>query len=128
MFKNTLTFLVALIGFACPTVGRADVVTEWNLKTTQFTVAGRLTPADAWNVLAATGVSVSDALTAISGKSPPLLVKLNPSPDASVEAAVAAASHAVLLNIIPAQQEGIEAAYNAALAKIPDSTSKGISK
>jgi hypothetical protein len=124
MFKNTLTFLAALIGFACPTVGRADVVTEWNLKTTQFTVAGRLTPADAWNVLAATGVSVSDALTAISGKSPPLLVKLNPSPDASVEAAVAAASHAVLLNIIPAQQEGIEAAYNAALAKISDSTSK----
>ena len=96
MIGRPLIFLVTAISFAWPMIGRADVVTEWNLKSAQFTVAGRLSPPDAWNVLATTGVSVSDALAAISGKSPPLLVKLNPSPDASIEAAVAAASHAVL--------------------------------
>lgn len=124
MIGRPLIFLVTAISFAWPMIGRADVVTEWNLKSAQFTVAGRLSPPDAWNVLATTGVSVSDALAAISGKSPPLLVKLNPSPDTSSEAAVAAASHTVLLKMIPGQQEAIEAAYQAALAKIPDSASK----
>jgi hypothetical protein len=124
MFRRPVILLVTAVSFAAPMIGRADVVTEWNLKSAQFTVAGRLSPPDAWNVLATTGVSVSDALAAISGKSPPLLVKLNPSPDTSIEAAAAAASHAVLLKMIPGQQEGIEAAYQAALAKIPDNPSK----
>jgi hypothetical protein len=124
MIGRPLILLVTAISFAWPMIGRADVVTEWNLKGAQFTVADRLSPPDAWNVLAATGVSVADALAVISGKSPPLLVKLNPSPDASIEAAVAAASHAVLLKMIPGQQEAIEAAYQAALAMIPDNASK----
>jgi hypothetical protein len=59
-----------------------------------------------------------------SGKFPPLLVKLQPSPGASIEATVAAVSRTVLLAMIPGQQEGIEAAYQAALAKIPDSAGK----
>jgi hypothetical protein len=77
----------------------ADVVTEWNLKTAQFTLDARIPPPDANQVVATTSVSVSDALTAISGKFPPLLVKLSPSPGASVDATVAAASHGVLLQM-----------------------------
>ena len=56
-----LILLVTAISFAWPMIGRADVVIEWNLKSAQFTVAGRLSPPDAWNVLATTGVSVSDS-------------------------------------------------------------------
>ena len=124
MIGRLIIFLVAAVSSAWPMIGRADVVTEWNLKSAQFTLAGRLPPPDAWNVLATTGVAVSDALAAISGKSSPILVKVNPTPDASIEAAVAAASHTVLLKMIPAQQENIEAAYQAALAKIPDGAGK----
>jgi hypothetical protein len=94
----------------------ADVVTEWNLKTAQFTLDARIPPPDANQVVATTSMSVSDALTAISGKFPPLLVKLSPSPGASVDATVAAASHGVLLQMLPGQQ--------AALAKIPDNASQ----
>ena len=122
--RRPLFLLVTMVSFAWPITGRADAITEWNLKIAQFTVAGRLAPPDAWNVLATTGVSTADALTAISGKFPALLVKLKPSPDASIEAVVAAASRTVLLAMIPGQQEGIEAAYQTALAKIPDGEGK----
>ncbi len=100
------------------------MVTEWNLKTAQFTLDARLLAPDANRVVATTAVSVSDALTATAGKSSPLLVKLNPSPNASIEATVAAASHGVLVKMVPAQQAAIEAAYQAALAKIPDGANK----
>src|SRR5262249_60050612 len=97
MIGRSLILFVTVMSFAWQMIGRADAITEWNLKIAQFTVAGRLAPPDAWNVLATTGVSTADALTAISGKFPALLVKLKPSPDASIEAAVAAASRTVLL-------------------------------
>ncbi len=124
MGNKPLIFLTTILTLPFPAIGLADVVTEWSLKSAQFTVAGRLPPPDAWNVLATTGVAVSDALAAISGKSGPILVKVNPVPDASMDAAVAAASHAVLLKTIPAQHENIEAAYQAAIAKVPDGASK----
>ena len=42
MIKKPLMFLIATIGLACPKTGRADVVTEWNLKTAQFMLDARL--------------------------------------------------------------------------------------
>ena len=42
MIQKPLMFLIATIGLACPMAGRADVVTEWNLKTAQFTLDARL--------------------------------------------------------------------------------------
>src|SRR3982074_2732241 len=121
---RTLIFLSTIIGLAWPMMGRADVVTEWNLKTAQFTLDARFLAPDANQVVATAGVAVSDALTAITGKFSPLLVKLNPTPPAPAAATVPAASQDVLLKMVPAQQAAIEAAYQAALAKIPDSASK----
>src|SRR5205085_292898 len=76
LVRLLLVLLIAVMSFAWPVLARADVITEWNLKTAQFTVAGRLAPPDAWDVLATTGVSTADALAAISGKFPALLAKL----------------------------------------------------
>ena len=45
-------------------------------------------------------------------------------PNASVDAAVAAAHRATLAKLIPAQQKAIDAAYQAALAGIPDGPAK----
>jgi hypothetical protein len=105
-------------------IARADVVTDWNLKAAQITLDARLGAPDATEVIATTEVAVSDALTAITGKYTPLFVELSPFPKASVEATVAAASHAVLLKMVPGQQPGIDAAYETSLAKIPDSDAK----
>jgi hypothetical protein len=109
-----------------PALAQADTATEWNLKAAQITVAGKLGPVDSWNVLAVSGVAASDALAAISGQHP-FIAKLDKTPDASPDAAIASATHDVLLTMIPSQKEGIEAAYAVALAKLPEAgREKGI--
>jgi hypothetical protein len=124
MLKEPLTLLMIALSLTCASPGRADIVTDWELKTAQLTLDARIPPPDANEVVATTEVSVSDALTAITGKHSPLLVKLNPLPTASVDATVAAASHVVLLKMLPGQQAAIDAAYVAAIEKIPDNNTK----
>jgi len=102
-----------------PILAQADAVTDWNLKTAELTIAGRLSPPDSWTVLATTNVAASDALSAISGQSP-FIAKLDKTPDAAPEAAIAAANNTVLLTMIPSQKEAIDQAYNAAIAKLPE--------
>jgi hypothetical protein len=58
-------------------------------------------------------------MAAISGQ-PPFLAKLDRTPNASPEAAIAAASREVLLKMVPDQKAATEDAYTAALAKLPD--------
>src|ERR1051325_2250722 len=116
---NLKTVLLCIALLVYPVGANADVVTDWNQKVAQITLSGRLGPPDSWNVLAASGVAVSDALAAISGQAP-ILAKLDREPDAAPEAAVAAASHTVLLTMVPDQKAAIEDAYKAALASLPD--------
>jgi hypothetical protein len=124
MLKQPLLLLIMASSFACASPGRADIVTDWELKVAQFTLDARIPPSDANEVVATTEVSVSDALTAITGRYSPLLVKLHPAPTASVDAAVAAASRVVLLKMLPGQQAGVDSVYAAAIANIPDSDIK----
>lgn len=121
-FKSLLALCFGVLSYAG--VAHADVVTDWNMKVAQITIAGRLSPPDSWEVIATAGVAVADALAAISGK-PPLLAKLDRTPNAAPEAAIAAASRDVLLKMVPDQKAATEEAYQAALAKLPDA-GKGI--
>jgi hypothetical protein len=106
-----------------PVLAHADVVTEWNMKATQITFAGKLGPPDSWRILATAAVAVSDALSAISGQSP-LITKLDRAPEALPEAAIASANRDVLLALVPSQKEAIEAAYTAAISKLPEKGKK----
>jgi hypothetical protein len=114
--KRILLFVAMLV---CPVLAHADAVIDWNLKAAELTIAGRLSPVDTWSVLATANVAASDALSAISGQSP-FIAKLDKMPDAQPEAAVAAANHTVLLTMIPSQNDAIEQAYNAMIAKLPE--------
>ena len=123
---NNLGKLLFCVAAVYPVAAHADVVTDWNQKAAQITLAARFGPPNSWNVIAASAVAVSDALAAISGQ-PPIMAKLDRVPDAAPEAAVAAASHAVLLAMVPGQITAIEDAYKEAVAKLPDAgKEKGI--
>jgi PAP2 superfamily protein len=111
--------LLSAVLLVYPILAHADAVTDWNLKAAELTVAGRLSPVDSWTVLATTSVAASDALSAISEQSP-FIAKLDKTPDAAPEAAIAAANQTVLLMMIPSQKEAIDAAYNAVIAKLPE--------
>lgn len=115
--KNPLTTaafttiaLAAALAAALPASARADAVTDWNQKTQAFITEAKLGTPPAIRVVALVQTAADEAL-AVAGNAAP-------------EAALAAAHRAVLLKLLPAQAAGIEAAYKAALAGVPDSAAK----
>ena len=91
---------------------RADIVTDWADTTTQIADDGQGTV----RTLALAQNAVYEAVNAITARYPRDRVDLGSAQGASVEAAVAAASRAVLLQEAPALKDRIEAAYARALA------------
>ena len=103
---------------------RADVVIDWADTTTQIADDGPNTV----RTMALAQGAVYEAVNAITARYPHDRVDLGPAQGASLEAAVAGASRAVLLQEAPALKEKIEAAYASSLAKIAagEARSKGI--
>src|SRR5215471_6255295 len=103
---------------------RADTVTDWNQKAADIVAAAKLTPAGATRAMAVVQTSVYEAVNAVTRKYPPSGMKIEAAPGSSVDAAIAAANHAALTKLVPSQQAAIDAAYQAALAAIPDGPAK----
>jgi hypothetical protein len=103
---------------------RADVVADWADQTTAIADDGPNTV----RTMALAQSAVYEAVNAITSRYPHDRVDLGPTGGASIEAAVAAASRAVLLHETPALKERTEAAYAQALGKIAedDARTKGI--
>jgi hypothetical protein len=97
----------------------ADVVTEANARAAEIASRHPATPV-AVRTMAIVQVSVFEAVNAITGRYPPLRAHIAAAPGASVDAAVAAATHTALLKLMPAQQAAIEADYQAALRPLGD--------
>ncbi|MCC6192884.1 MAG: vanadium-dependent haloperoxidase [Burkholderiales bacterium] len=101
----------------------ADAVTDANAKAAE--IASRMPgPPPAVRGMAIVQVAVFEAVAAITGRYPPLRVKVTAAPGASVDAAVAAATRTALLKLVPTQQAAIEADYQAALKALPDGHAK----
>jgi hypothetical protein len=116
-----------LVVMASLLVGRmthADVVTDWNAKAGEIVVAAKLGTPPANRVLAIVQTSVYEATNAITKRynadGPPL----EAASGASVEAAIAAANHATLAQLVPSQQTAVGTAYRDALAAITDGPAK----
>jgi hypothetical protein len=122
LIATTLGLLAVAI--LCPAPGaRADVVTDANTRAAD--VVSRIpAPPVAVRTMAIVQVSVFEALNAITGRYPSQRAKLPPAPGASVDAAVAAATHAALGKLMPAQQAVIDADYQALLGPVPDGPGK----
>jgi hypothetical protein len=120
---GTVLGLLAVVILTSAPGAWADVVTDANARAAD--VASRLpsTPV-AVRVMAIVQVSVFEAVNAVSGRYPPQRAKLAPAPNASVEAAVAAATRTALAKLMPAQQAAIDADYQALLGRVPDGSAK----
>ena len=123
--RLTLPVIAAcLLGAA---TAKADVITDWNIKANDvITATGTAKPGTpaAYRTMAIVQTATYDAVNAITKRYPATAPKLEAAPGASVDAAVAAANRAVLTKLVPAQQAAIDAAYQAALAKIADGAPK----
>jgi len=106
-----------------PAVSRADMVTDANARAADITSRLPSTPV-AVRTMAIVQVSVFEAVSAVNGRYPSPRAKLAPAPNASPEAAVAAATRTALAKLMPAQQAAIEQEYQALLGRVPDGPSK----
>jgi hypothetical protein len=104
-----------------------NAVVHWNDVAVKavFANAPTRTPSAAALYVAIVQAAVYDATMAIEQTHESYASSAVASPAASVDAAVAAAAHGVLVEYFGGQRQSLDAAYDASLAAIPDGSSKG---
>ena len=112
---------LALLGVR---VAAADAIVDWNIKAGEIITAADLGPPPASRAMAIMHTAAYEAANAIARRYPAPLLKLDAAKGASVDAAIAAASHGTLLQLVPSQGAAIDAAYQEFLAKIPEGPAK----
>lgn len=121
--KAATSVLLALLALASAGVVRADVVTDWNETACAITAkAGG--GAVGHRLMGYVQVAVFEAVNSIERRYKPYTRYVEAEPGASVDAAVAAANRGVMVALLAAEKPAIEAAYQAALAKIADGKAK----
>jgi hypothetical protein len=121
--KTILVAIIAAVLLVGVSFAHADVVTDANAKAAEIASKSPATP-PAVRTMAIVQVSVFDAVSAITGRYPALRAKITAPRDASVDAAVAAATRTALSKLMPAQQAAIDADYQALLKSVPDGRAK----
>lgn len=121
-----LSKAVSSILLACgivASVARADIVSDWNIVTTDIIYEAIKPPPVANRTLALVQTSAYIAANAISGKYSPGIEVVAPD-NASIEAAVAAASSEALKTLLPDYAEQVDKIYQTELAKLPDNENR----
>jgi hypothetical protein len=102
----------------------ADVVIDWNQKANASVLAAKVYPFAGTRVMAIVHTAMFDAVNSIEGHYTPYKFKVPAPAGSSPEAAGVAAAHATLVALFPEQKATLDAAYQAALAQIPDGAGK----
>jgi membrane-associated phospholipid phosphatase len=101
---------------------RRSAVTAWNSFASNF-VATNLPPGPQTYTLAVAHIAIHDALNAIDPRYESYEFA-GTAPGASVTAAVAAAAHDTLVQLVPQGAASVDAEYRAALLSVPDGAAK----
>src|SRR5262245_9642444 len=110
---------------AQPAAAPDTYVNYWDAVGNQAFTAAALAPPEGGIIFAYVGIAAYDSVVAIEGGYQPFAVDADPPADASPEAAVVAAAHAILVHHLPAQQATIlDPAYVQSLGTIPDGQAK----
>ena len=121
---SAATIVVFLIILTAAADTRADAVSDWNTRACDLVASANLHTPAANRLLAIMHTAIYEAVNAISKKYPASDLKIDAPANASVDAAIAAASRATLLKLLPEKQKEIEAVYQAVLESITGGTAK----
>jgi hypothetical protein len=121
--RTMLVEIIAAVLLIGVSLAHADVVTDANTRAAEIASKSPATP-PAVRTMAIVQVSVFDAVSAITGRYPTVRAKITAPRDASVDAAVAAATRTALSKLMPAQQAGIDADYQALIRTVRDGRAK----
>jgi hypothetical protein len=102
---------------------RADAVTDWNVIAINATAVPPNSILQS-RVLAIVHGAIYDAVRAVDRSGPAYAVDVQAPDGTAVDAAVAAAAHGTLIRLAPTQRLMLDAAFAAALARIPDGQGK----
>lgn len=109
---KAIPYVLSAVAVAAAVSGaRADVITDWNLKTADFVTEAKLGTPPAIRLMALVQTAAHGAVASAPR-------------GASVDAAVVAAHRTVLTKMLPAQLSSIDAAAQPALAAVPDGSAK----
>jgi hypothetical protein len=107
--RRTLRALIACGCLTYASVGRADVVTDWNLITQPFAATRPQGPSGLFDI-AMVHAAMHDAIQAFDGRFEPYSAPI-PNAAGSPIAAAAAAAHGVLVGLFPAQQAALDITF-----------------
>ena len=120
-----IVFASALI-VCCVSTGKtaqADVVTDWNVIALNATTVPPNSVLQS-RTLAIVHAAVYDAVASLDQSGRPYAVDLKAPAGASVDAAIAAAAHGVLMRLAPGQRLVLDEALNTALSRIAPGQAK----
>ena len=121
----TISLLLATFAFSFSQSAQANMVTDWNVNATTAAAAPIKNGVVQTRIYAMVHAAVHDALNAIDRRYHPYALDMLVDPDASPEAAVAAAAHDVLVHELPVSQHAfLGEAYTNSLSGIPDGPAK----
>jgi hypothetical protein len=112
----------ALLAACLP--ARADVVADWNETAIAAGVKSRQPPFVHTRSVAIVHLALFEAINSIERRYTPYRMQIPAQPDASREAAAAAAAHFALARLYPEQTKELETAYQSSLAAVPDGAAK----
>ncbi len=122
--NRSLFFCFGVAAFLSMSTAHADAVLDWNETALSAFLAAKQTPADGARAMAMVHVAIFDSINAVEQRYRPFAYQTKAGKNVSEEAATAAAAHTVLMKLFPDQAQTLDAAYAAALAKIPDGEPK----
>jgi PAP2 superfamily len=131
--KRHATTLCAAIAAAClaaTSASAGNIVTDWTqIASTTIVKNGGKSPGASSVWFAYASIAAYDAVNAITGQYRPFYYQGSGPANASVDAAVLAASHRVLVNYFPAQKDSLDTSFNsfmAGLAGDPSARDAGV--
>src|SRR5256884_8837101 len=122
---NTLrTAIVGLTLLAGTTLVRADVITDWTQTAIDVMKAVNVGGNPWTRSLAMLHVSMADSVNAVENRYARFTPGIAADPNASAEAAAAAAAREILMRQYPGKKARMDAAFAAMLEKVPDSPAR----
>src|SRR5947207_3055875 len=118
------TAIAGLTLLAVTTRARADVITDWTQTAIDVMKAVNVAGNPWTRSMAMMHVSMSDSVNAVENRYARFTADIAADPNASAEAAVAAAAREILMRQYPGQKARIDIAFTAMLERVPDSPAR----